>query len=331
MTTASLANISVPSESAIARAGALIRAGQLVAFPTETVYGLGADATNNDAVEAIFQAKSRPRFNPLIVHFAEVDDLLVHVELDKRARTLAEQFWPGPLTLVVARKPSSTLSRLVSAGLDTVAIRLPSNHIARALIASAGRPLAAPSANRSGEISPTTAHHVAQSLATTSAMILNGGPTTLGIESTVMDLSTAEATLLRPGAITCEQIEPLIGALATPNENASEGSEKSPGRQAQHYAPHHPLRINVTRPRTNELFLAFGPDIPAGASPTLNLSPCGDLIEAAANLYAMLHKLDSCAPDGIAVMPIPKSGLGSAINDRLARAVHPLPESPPED
>ena len=329
--TASQANIRVAEESAIACAGALIREGRLVAFPTETVYGLGADATSDAAVAAIFQAKARPRFNPLIVHFADRADLTPHVELDGRALALADRFWPGALTLVLARKPSSTLSRLVSAGLGTVAVRLPANDIARALITKAHRPLAAPSANRSGEISPTTAGHVARSLGTALAMILDGGPTTLGIESTVVDLSTAHATLLRPGAITREGIEPLIGTLNTPEDGAGAGPEKSPGRQARHYAPRHPLRINVTRPRAHEVLLAFGPEVPDGASPTLNLSPSGDLVEAAANLFAMLHELDSRAPDGIAVMPIPESGLGAAINDRLARAGRPLPGGARED
>jgi L-threonylcarbamoyladenylate synthase len=332
--TASPANIAVADADAIACAGALIRAGRLVAFPTETVYGLGADATNDGAVASIFEAKARPRFNPLIVHFAEAADLSPHVELDSRAEALADRFWPGPLTLVLARKPSSTLSRLVSAGLDSVAVRLPANDIARALIAAAGRPLAAPSANRSGEISPTTAHHVAHSLGAAPAMILDGGPTTLGIESTVVDLSTANAQLLRPGAVTRDQIEPLIGTLEMPEDGGGAGPEKSPGRQARHYAPRHPLRINVTRPRADEVLLAFGPEIPHvrhGASPALNLSPSGDLVEAAANLFAMLHELDSRAPDGIAVMPIPATGLGAAINDRLTRAAHPLPGSARED
>jgi L-threonylcarbamoyladenylate synthase len=330
------ANIRVADAETIAAAGALIRAGRLVAFPTETVYGLGADATNDGAVAAVFEAKARPRFNPLIVHFAEPADLSPHAELDARAQILTEHFWPGPLTLVLPRKPSSTLSLLVSAGLDSVAVRLPANPIARALITAARRPIAAPSANRSGEISPTTARHVARSLGGGSlgggpAMILDGGPTALGIESTVVDLSTNDAILLRPGAITREQIEPLIGTLGMAEESAGGGPEKSPGRQARHYAPHHPLRINVTRPRADETLLAFGPDIPQGASPALNLSPSGDLTEAAANLFAMLHELDSRAPGGIAVMPIPGSGLGAAINDRLARAAHPLPSGARED
>ena len=331
MTTASPANVRVADDDAIACAGALIREGRLVAFPTETVYGLGADATNDAAVASIFEAKARPRFNPLIVHFAEAADLSSHVELDGRARALADRFWPGALTLVLSRKPSSTLSRLVSAGLDSVAVRLPANPIARALITAADRPLAAPRANRSGEISPTTAHHVAQSLGGGPAMILDGGPATLGIESTVVDLSTANATLLRPGAVTREQIEPLIGTLGTPQDAVGERPQKSPGRQARHYAPRHPLRINVTRPRAGEAFLAFGPDVPRDAPAALNLSPSGNLVEAAANLFAMLHDLDSRAPDGIAVMPIPQSGLGAAINDRLARAAHPLPGGARED
>ncbi len=319
------------NESAIAKAGALIADGQLVAFPTETVYGLGADATNDTAVAAIFEAKARPQFNPLIVHFAELADLSNHVELDDRARALAGRFWPGPLTLVLARKSMTTLSRLVSAGLDTVAVRLPANDIARALITAANRPIAAPSANRSGSISPTTARHVAGSLGSSPAMILDGDPTTLGIESTVVDLSVKKAQLLRPGSISQEMIEALIGALVTPLNSIGDGPEKSPGRQLRHYAPRAPLRIKVIQPRAHEAFLAFGAGVPDSTAPTLNLSPTGDLVEAAANLFAMLHELDSQASGGIAVMPIPETGLGAAINDRLIRAAQTLPKDAEED
>jgi L-threonylcarbamoyladenylate synthase len=325
------ANIRTADADAISEAAALIRAGRLVAFPTETVYGLGADATNDKAVAAIFEAKGRPRFNPMIVHFAARRSIEGQAVMDRRAQVLADAFWPGPLTLVLPRRPDCTLSQLVSAGLDTVAVRVPGNDTALALIAAAGRPIAAPSANRSGEISPTTAAHVARSLDGAPAMILDGGPATVGLESTVVDLSTPEAALLRPGGVTREEIERLIGDLAKPEDGPAGAPERSPGRQARHYAPHHRLRINADRPAPGEALLAFGPDLPEGATLVRNLSPSGDLTEAAANLFAMLDELDSLAPDGIAAMPIPETGLGAAINDRLRRAAHPLPRDDGED
>ena len=324
-------NIRKADAAAIDQAARLIRAGRLVAFPTETVYGLGADATNDRAVAEIFAAKGRPRFNPLIVHFAALEDAARHVVLDDRAQALADAFWPGPLTLVLNRKTDTTLSQLVSAGLGTVAVRLPANDIARRLIAASGTPLAAPSANRFGEISPTTAEHVAGSLGDAPAMTLDGGPTEVGIESTVLDLSAGSPALLRPGAVTGETIAALIGDIDVPSEAATGRPEKSPGRLARHYAPRHPLRINASRPEAGEVLLAFGPEPPEGARLTLNLSPNGDLVEAAANLFAMLHRLDAEAGDGIAVMPVPEIGLGHAINDRLKRAAHPLLDETFED
>ncbi len=325
------ARIRPANDDAIAEAGVLIRAGRLVAFPTETVYGLGADATNDAAVAAIFAAKGRPRFNPLIVHFAARREIEADAALTPQADALADAFWPGPLTLVLRRTPNCGLSRLVSAGLDTLAVRMPAHDTARALIEVAGCPIAAPSANRSGAISPTTAQHVAQSLGTAPAIILDGGPTTVGLESTVIDASGPQPALLRPGAVTREQIEPLIGPLAAPKDSDAEGPKPSPGMLARHYAPRHPLRIGVTTPNADEALLAFGPDVPAGAARTLNLSPAGDLVEAAANLFAMLHELDAEAVSGIAVMPIPENGLGAAINDRLMRAAEPLPAGDRED
>ncbi len=326
-TTTAKGRIRTVDETAIDEAAEIIRNGGLVAFPTETVYGLGADATNDDAVAGIFAAKGRPRFNPLIVHFSDLDDIAAEVEMDARAEELGRAFWPGPLTLVLTRKPASRLSRLVSAGLDTVAVRLPAHRVAGKLIAAAGRPLAAPSANRSGDISPTSADHVARSLGDGPAMILDGGATKIGIESTVLDLTTATPTLLRPGAVTESEIARLIGALGDAPQNSGEGPEKSPGRQERHYAPSHPLRINVTAPAPGEALLAFGPSVPGGAEPTLNLSPSGDMVEAAANLFAMLHDLDAQAAAGIAAMPVPETGLGIAINDRLRRAAHAMPRA----
>ena len=321
------ANIRIADDDAITAAAALIRAGRLVAFPTETVYGLGADATDDAAVAAIFEAKGRPRFNPLIVHFSDQQAIGAQAVMDRRAEALADAFWPGPITLVLARRPDCTLSRLVSAGLDTVAVRVPGNDVAQALIRAAGTPIAAPSANRSGEISPTTAAHVARSLGGAPAMILDGGPTKVGLESTVVDLSAPDAALLRPGAITRDEIEALIGPVTMPEDDPAGATERSPGRQPRHYAPRHPLRIDADRPAPGEALLAFGPDLPDGATLIRNLSPTGDLTEAAANLFAMLHELDSAAPDGIAVMRIPETGLGAAINDRLRRAAHPLPRN----
>lgn len=329
--TTGAANIRAADEDAIADAAALIRGGQLVAFPTETVYGLGADATNDGAVAGIFAAKGRPRFNPLIVHYAAAEGLAADTEADPRAARLAAEFWPGPLTIVLRRHESTRLSLLVSAGLDTVAVRVPGNDIARTLIAAAETPIAAPSANRSGDISPTTAAHVARSLGARPAMILDGGPTTVGIESTVVDLTCGQPALLRPGAVTADSIEACIGPIAKAADEAKGAPRRSPGRLDRHYAPRHPLRINATAPRPGEALLAFGPQVPPGGAVTRNLSPGGDLVEAAAKLFAMLHELDSMAIEGIAVMPIPEAGLGAAINDRLVRASHPLPAGDGED
>jgi L-threonylcarbamoyladenylate synthase len=303
----------------------------LVAFPTETVYGLGADATSDRAVAKIFAAKGRPRFNPLIVHFTALDEAKPHVKIDDRVSALAAAFWPGPLTLVLNRKPTAKLSQLVSAGLETVAIRLPANNIARELIKAARVPIAAPSANRSGDISPTLAEHVAESLGDEPAMILDGGPTKIGLESTVVDLSTDKAALLRPGAITLEQVTAVIGPTSVLPDGPDGEPEKSPGRLARHYAPQRPLRINISAPQPGEALLAFGPNVPESTGPILNLSPSGNLVEAAANFFAMLHRLDDATTDGIAAMPIPETGLGVAINDRLRRAAEPLPQDVLED
>jgi L-threonylcarbamoyladenylate synthase len=332
---AATAPIRPATEEAIAEAARLLREGRLVAFPTETVYGLGADATSDAAVARLFAAKGRPRFNPLIVHFADAADIAPHGVMDGRARALAEKFWPGPLTLVLARTPGTGISALVSAGLETIAVRVPAHPVARALIAAAGVPLAAPSANRSGDISPTTAAHVARSLDGAPAMILDAGPTPVGIESTVIDLSGPRAALLRPGGLAREAIEAVTGPLAVPaDEEKGDGPARAPGRLGRHYAPHLPLRLEATELRQGEALLAFGPNLPAGAGravAVLNLSPTGDVIEAAANLFAMLHALDASGAKAIAAMKVPEAGLGAAINDRLRRAVRPLPDSEPGD
>lgn len=309
---AETATVTPADATAIVRAGALLGQGFLVAFPTETVYGLGADATNGEAVAAIFAAKGRPRINPLIVHVPDLKEANRHGVLPDTARHLADAFWPGPLTLVVPRQPESPLSLLVSAGLDTVALRAPSHGIARALLAAAQRPVAAPSANISGHVSPTTAAHVAEGLGERVAMILDGGQTPLGLESTVIGFDGEKPVLLRPGATAREDIEAVVGPLAAPDERI-----RSPGQLASHYAPRVPLRLNADRARDGELLLGFG-----AVDAALNLSPRGDLKEAAANLFAMLRTLDKQGP-AIAVSPIPATGLGEAINDRLRRAAAP--------
>ncbi len=302
-----------PTDDAVAAAARSIRRGRLIAFPTETVYGLGGDATDDGAVAAIFAAKERPSFNPLIAHFATAAAAAAAVAFDDRAWHLAEAFWPGALTLVLPRKPRSGISLLVSAGLDTVAVRVPDHPLALALLAAAARPLAAPSANRSGHVSPTTAAHVAAALGNRVDAILDGGACVVGIESTVVDLSGDMPTLLRPGGIAAEDIEALVGRLAPPGG----GAPRSPGMGRRHYAPGIPLRLDAAAAAPGEVLLAFGPDAPGDA---LNLSISGDVVEAAANLFAMVHALDRPEYRAIAVMPVPESGLGRAINDRLRRA-----------
>jgi L-threonylcarbamoyladenylate synthase len=307
-----------PSDEALDRAAAALQAGQLVAFPTETVYGLGADARNDTAVARIYEAKGRPSFNPLIVHFPSSDAAAAHVTLDSRAQALAQAFWPGPLTLVLPRRAESPLSRLVSAGLPSVAVRVPSHPLAQALLQRAAVPVAAPSANRSGAISPTLAQHVAASLGNRVAMILDGGACAVGLESTVVDLSTPTAALLRPGGITREEIEAVIGPLVLSTE--AEDAPKSPGQLLSHYAPGLPVRLNATEAVPGEALLGFA----AIPGQPLSLSARGDLVEAAAGLFAALHQLDDPTRyRAIAVAPIPEQGLGLAINDRLRRAAAP--------
>ena len=307
-----------PADSAIADAAAILRRGGLVAIPTETVYGLGADAGNDRAVAAIFAAKGRPQFNPLIVHVPGLAEAEALVEFTPLSQRLAEAFWPGALTLVLPRRQDAKLSLLVSAGLDTVAVRAPSNAVARALLKAAACPVAAPSANRSGSVSPTTAQHVAESLGDGVEMILDGGPTALGIESTVIGFDGAHPALLRPGAVPREAIEKIAGPLKQAGEKIA-----SPGMLASHYAPHAPMRLNARDVSSDEALLAFGANVPGGAKAMLNLSPAGDLTEAAANLFAMLRALDAMGAARIAVMPVPEHDLGEAINDRLARAAAP--------
>jgi L-threonylcarbamoyladenylate synthase len=304
----------------IEQAAALLRAGRLVAFPTETVYGLGGDATNDEAVAAIFAAKGRPRFNPLIVHLLKAEQAERLALVDGRALRLMQRFWPGPLSLVLRRAPHCPISLLASAGLDTVALRVPAHPVAQALLRVARLPIAAPSANRSGRVSPTDADHVMSELEGRIAAVLDGGACPVGIESTVLDLSAGRAALLRPGAVTQEEIEAEIGTVESATHD--EAAPRSPGMMASHYAPSLPLRLEAHDVRPGEALLAFGGAVPEGAAETLNLSAKGDLAEAAAHLFAMLRALDREDFAGIAVMPIPERGLGRAINDRLRRAAH---------
>lgn len=302
----------------VAAAADLLRAGRLVAFPTETVYGLGGAATDDAAVARIFDAKGRPRFNPLIVHVPDVAAAEAIAVFDARARALTARFWPGPLTLVLPRREDAGLSRLVSAGLPTVAVRVPVHPVAQAVLRAAGLPIAAPSANRSGSISPTRAEHVAASLGERVDLIVDGGPCTVGLESTVVDLTGERAAILRPGAVTEADLAAVLGEPVA-MESGNPDAPKSPGQLLSHYAPDRPVRLNARYARPGEALLGFG----AAPEAVLNLSESGDLVEAAANLFAMLHALDRPPWNGIAVMPIPEEGLGAAINDRLRRAAAP--------
>ncbi|HVV64197.1 MAG TPA: L-threonylcarbamoyladenylate synthase [Rhizomicrobium sp.] len=301
--------------AAIAEAASILKRGGLVAFPTETVYGLGADATNDRAVAAIFAAKGRPRFNPLIVHVRDLAHAATLAAFHPAATALAEAFWPGALTLVLPRRPASPVSLLASAGLETVALRAPSHEVARALLAQSGRPIAAPSANPSGRITSTTAAHVAESLGDAVELILDDGAAPIGVESTVIGFEGERPVMLRPGAIPRARIEAVAGPLAARSENAV----RSPGQLVSHYAPRAALRLNALSAAPGEALLGFGPNLPAATS---NLSAAGDLAEAAANLFAMLRQLDARF-ERIAVSPIPNEGLGEAINDRLERAAAP--------
>jgi L-threonylcarbamoyladenylate synthase len=308
-------------DSAIARAARLLRDGELVAFPTETVYGLGGDATSDRAVARIFHAKGRPRFNPLILHVPGLAEAAPLAVFDERARLAARHFWPGPLTLVLPRRSDSGLSLLASAGLDTIAVRAPRHPVAQSLLRATGRPIAAPSANRSGRVSPTMAAHVAAELSESLALILDGGPCPVGLESTVLDLTGTVPVLLRPGGVALEELTDLLGAIETPQTDAA--APRAPGRLPSHYAPDLPVRLDARDARPGEALLGFGPDAPPGFAEVLWLSQTGDLAEAAANLFALLRRLDRPEFAGIAVMPIPERGLGRAINDRLRRAAAP--------
>ncbi|MBW7920557.1 MAG: threonylcarbamoyl-AMP synthase [Rubellimicrobium sp.] len=304
----------------IARAAALLREGRQVAFPTETVYGLGADARDDRAVAGIYAAKGRPAFNPLIVHVADTDTAQQIAAFSPKARALADAFWPGPLTLVLPLRAGAGISRLVTAGLDSVALRVPAHPVARALLAAFGGPVAAPSANPSGRISPTTAAHVVAGLSGRIAAVLDGGATPVGVESTIVGFDSDAPVLLRPGGVAGEDIARVLGQpLRRPDSPAQ---PTSPGQLASHYAPRGRVRLEATEAHPGEVMLGFGP-----VDGALNLSPSADMTEAAANLFAMLHRLDEAGAEAICVAPIPRRGLGVAINDRLARAAAPRDRS----
>jgi L-threonylcarbamoyladenylate synthase len=311
-----------PTLGNLGQAATALREGKLVAFPTETVYGLGGDATNDRAVAAIYEAKGRPSFNPLIVHVGNLSAAGKLVELNGDAERLARTFWPGALTLVLPRRAGTKISLLVSAGLDSVAIRVPAHPAAQGLLMMAGLPLAAPSANPSGKISPTRAEHVASTLGGKVAMVIDGGPCRVGIESTVLSLLDSQPRILRPGGITAAQLSEVLEQEIGTGPDGAAQAPRSPGQLESHYAPGLPIRLNAVSVEPGEVLLAFGPNPPA-AHVMRNLSPSGDTVEAAANLFAMLRELDLPAYRGIAVSTIPDTGLGTAINDRLRRAAAP--------
>lgn len=307
----------VTDPQSVAEAALLLQAGQLCAFPTETVYGLGADATNADAVLAIYETKGRPRFNPLIVHCADLAMAETLAEFSPLALRLA-QFWPGPLTLVLKARPDNGLSDIVTAGLDTVAIRIPDHPVALELIRAAERPLAAPSANPSGRLSPTSAYQVRLGFAGR-VPVLDGGPCQAGVESTIIKVEGDKLVQLRAGALARGDIEMVLGVTVEAAEKDT--AVVAPGMLLSHYAPRAAMRLNA-HPQRGEAWLAFGP-ADTFPGPMRNLSPGGDLKEAARNLFAMLHELDAEGVETIAVSPIPAEGLGEAINDRLERAAAP--------
>jgi len=311
--------------AAVAKAAACLAEGGLVAFPTETVYGLGADATNADAIARLYEAKGRPLFNPLIVHVGSLAAARGIARFDATAGRLAEAFWPGPLTLVLPKTPDCAVADLATAGLDTVAVRLPVHPIARRILDAFGGPVVAPSANLSGHVSPTSAEHVAADLSGRIDLIIDGGPVTVGIESTIVGCFDTPM-LLRPGGLPREAVEGVLGQkLARPPQDLAveNGQPLAPGMLASHYAPRTPVRLNANEVRPGEALLAFGPDRMSGTDQALavmNLSARGDLNEAATHLFGYLRALDAIGASAIAVAPVPRHGLGEAINDRLRRA-----------
>ncbi|HEY1363773.1 MAG TPA: L-threonylcarbamoyladenylate synthase [Xanthobacteraceae bacterium] len=314
--------------AAVAQGARVLAAGGLVAFATETVYGLGADATNGEAVARLYAAKARPSFNPLIAHVADAAAARAIARFNRAADALAAAFWPGPLTLVLPRAAACPVAELATAGLDSIALRVPGHPLALALLRAFGRPVVAPSANRSGHVSPTTARHVLADLRGRVDLIIDSGPAPLGLESTII-ACLEEPLLLRPGALpraAIERVLPLGRSAARPDAIEEGALPLAPGQLASHYAPRARLRLDARSVAADEALLAFGPAPLAGAERAvlaLNLSARGDLVEAAANLFAHLRALDACGAKAIAVMPVPREGLGEAINDRLQRAAAP--------
>jgi len=303
--------ILLPGNDTISKAISVLNEGRLVGVPTETVYGLAGDATNDGAVARIYEVKNRPDFNPLIIHGPSVESLEAYAHFNDKARLLAQTFWPGPLTMVLPRKESN-LSLLLSAGLDTVAVRIPNHPVMLDLLKEFGKPLAAPSANPSGAISPTSARHVEDGLGDKIDLILDGGDCTVGVESSILDMTTDQPTLLRAGGIALEDIKVVIGNVA----HHTSSDIKAPGMMTSHYAPRLPVRLNVVKCEPGEAYLGFG----NCGDCTLNLSESGDVREAAANLFRMMRLLDTPHHTAIAIAPIPECGLGLAINDRISRA-----------
>lgn len=310
--------------AATAEAARCLAAGGLVAFPTETVYGLGADATNGQAIARLYAAKGRPAFNPLIAHVVDAAAALALARFNPEAARLAEKFWPGPLTLVLPKAAACPVADLATAGLDTIAVRMPNHAAARAILEKFGKPIVAPSANRTGHVSPTAAEHVLADLRGRVDLVVDDGPTAIGLESTIV-ACLDEPALLRPGGVPREAIEQALGRplgeLATRKD-----APLAPGMLPSHYAPRTPVRLDAGTVAAGECLLAFGPALADGAeraSRVLNLSQRGDLVEAAANLFAQLRALDAAGAKAIAVMPVPRKGLGEAINDRLSRAATP--------
>jgi L-threonylcarbamoyladenylate synthase len=314
--------------ASVAEAARVLAAGGLVAFPTETVYGLGADATNGRAVARLYDAKGRPAFNPLIAHVVDLKAAQALARFNAKAARLAKAFWPGPLTLVLPKAPKCRVAELATAGLDTIAVRVPNHNVAREILAAFGKPVVAPSANRSGHVSPTRAEHVQADLAGRIDLIVDGGATPVGVESTII-ACLDDPVLLRPGGLPRAAIEAVLKQKLSYVPSGLAGAEVAPlapGMLAAHYAPHTRLKLNIRRVEPGEALLAFGSTAPEGAKgaeKSLNLSARGHLIEAAANLFSHLRALDAAGASAIAVMPIPADGLGEAINDRLARAAAP--------
>ena len=315
---------------AVRQAARALSAGGLVAFPTETVYGLGADATNAVAIARLYAAKGRPAFNPLIAHVADVAAARALAVFDAEPEKLAAAFWPGPLTLVLRKRLECPVAELATAGLDTIAVRVPDHPVARDIVRALGKPIVAPSANRSGHVSPTTAAHVLADLRGRVDLIVDGGPTPVGVESTIVACVDGHALLLRPGGLPRADIEHVLGRpLADAPVMRIDGDAEAPlapGMLASHYAPKAGLRLNATSVHAGDALLAFGEKLPPGAERAvrmLNLSRRGNLVEAAANLFSHLRALDAAGASTIAVMPVPHDGLGEAINDRLARAAAP--------